>query len=119
MYDTGTVFGGDVVAGDDLEGSLARVHPREEGFVLQSYEVGAFAAPDNLRFQRFAFLIHSAKFFGICRETCFGEDDNLSPALSTREGGRLFDRHIIDLRTHAKGGVGRQSPWGRRPGDDI
>ena len=33
--------------------------------------------------------------------------------------GRCFHFYIVDLRTDAKGSVGRQGPWGSGPSDDI
>ena len=49
MYYTGSVLGGNVVAGDHTESSFARVDPREERFVFKTDEFGTFVASDDLR----------------------------------------------------------------------
>ena len=80
MHDTRTVFRSDVIAGNDAERTFSGVDPREEGFVLQSDEVGAFVASDNLC------------VWEIGRETCFCKDDMAIL--------RRFNLHVVNLRSY-------------------
>ena len=66
MHDTCTIFGGHVVTRDNLEGTFARISPRDELLVFDANKVGTFAAPENL----WGF----AKFLAIGSETCLSEE---------------------------------------------
>ena len=66
MHNTCTIFGGHIVAEDDLEGTLSRISPRDELLVLDTLEVSTFTAPKD--FGCFA------EFFGISSEACLSEE---------------------------------------------
>ena len=130
MYDTGTVFCGDIIAGNDDIGfqlsvfsiqipAVNGVDPWEEGFVLQADKVCAFAAPDDFRGLRFAvgsclrFAVGRlrAQFFQISAQARLGEDNMIAC--------RGLHFYVVDLRANAEGGVRRQSPRRSGPGDEI
>ena len=93
MHDTGTVFGGDIVTGDNAIGSGAGINPREEGIIFKANEVCAFVTSYDLR------------VLEIGREAGFREDDMFvfQVAVFIFE----LDLNVVDLRTDAEGGVGR------------
>ena len=99
MHDTRTIFGGDIVTGDDAISSLSRIDPWEERIVLQAHEVRAFVARYYLG------------VLEIRRQTRLREDDMFT-ALKR-------NLHIVDLRSYAERGIRRERPWGCRPRDDI
>ena len=66
MYNTCTIFGGYIVAEDDLECTLAWVCPRNELLVLNTLEVGTLAAPED--FGCFA------QFFGVSSKARLSEE---------------------------------------------
>ena len=110
MDDTCTVFGGDIVTGDDTEGSFSGIHPREELVVMQPDKFLSFATPDDNRLKLVAIDIRGTEFFLISIQTCLGKNDAISV---------LLHFHIINLRSYTKGGIGWERPRCSGPSYDI
>ena len=108
MHDTCTIFGGHVVAEDNLECTLSRVCPRNELLVLDTLEVGTLAAPED--FGCFT------EFFGVSSEACLSEEV---------EGFDLgiwvlaFDNDVVNLWTYAEGGVAWEGPRRSGPCESV
>ena len=108
MHDTSTIFGGHIIAEDDFECSFARVCPRNELLVLDTFEVSTLAAPED--FGRFA------KFFGVSREACLSEEV---------EGFDLgiwvlaLDDDVVNLWSYAEGSVAWEGPRGSGPRESV
>ena len=99
MYDTGTIFGGDIVARDHTIGTRSGIYPGEERFVFKPDKVRTFVACNNLC------VLEIRGQAGLC-------EDDMFAALQ-------LDLHIVDLRSYAERSIARQGPWGRGPSDDI
>ena len=99
VYDTCTVFGRHIITRNDAISTLARVYPREERVVLQTYEVRTFVTG------------YDFGVFEIRGETGFCEN-NMFAVLER-------NLHIIYFRSYAEGGVGRQCPRCCSPRNDI
>ena len=120
VYNASTVFRSDIIARDDAEGfctliddftvlKCARLHPREELFVLQANEVSSFASPKNLELFTFFRL-------EVSREARLGENVN---GLLVSIWIAAFDGNIINLRANTESRVGRQSPRRRGPSQNV
>ena len=105
VHDAGTVFRGDIVAGDDAEGTLAGVHPRDELLVGDAHEIFALELLHNLR----GFLEHRGN-------QRFGHQDVAGLFVVRMHG---LQHHIVDVRTHAQRRVARQRPRGGRPRNRV
>ncbi len=103
--DAGAVFRGDIVAGDDAEGTLAGVHPRDELLVGDAHEVFALELLHNLR----GFLEHRGN-------QRFGHQDVAGLFVVRMHG---LQHHVVDIRTHAQRCVARQRPRGGRPRNRV
>ena len=105
VHDTGTVFRGDIVAGDDAESAFAGIHPRDELLVRNAHEVFALELLHNLR----GFLEHRA-------HQRLGHQDVAGLFVVRMHG---FQQHVVNVRTHAQRRVARKRPRGGRPSDGI
>ena len=98
MHDTRTIFGRDIVTRDHTEGTFARIDPREKRFILHADQVRSFITSDDLC------------ILEVSTQSGFREDDRIFA---------YFHFHIVDLRSYAEGGVGRQSPRRSGPRNEI
>ncbi len=124
MHDARTVVGGHVVARDDAEGVgravdefvvdfIEGLHPGEQLSVVQAQQVGALEFGDDLiRHHLVALLVVVERQLGSlgleqCVEALLGHDVDARQTVIGVEG---LDGHIVDARSHAQCGVGRQCP---------
>ena len=103
--DTGTVFRGHIIAGDDAERALAGVHPRDKLLVRNAHEVFALVFFHDL----WSLLEHRAY------QRLSHQD--VARLLGVRMHG--LQQHIVDVRAHAQSGVARQRPRCGRPSNGV
>ena len=123
MHDAGTVLGGDIVSGDHAESALVRTEPGDELLVADLEKVRALVLSRQhiVRDELVPGLVGvKGHLGGLGIEP--GADQRLCQhvhGLAAGIGIVRTDADIIDVRAHAKGGVGRQCPGGGGPGEDV
>ena len=110
MYDTRTVGGGHVVAQDDAERIARRLHPGDELFVADAFEVRALVG-DRVDFE---LALHLGG--KIRPQQFFGQDDSLG---GIRIGVAAFDAHVFDFGTYGQCGIRGQCPGRGGPGQEV
>ena len=105
VHDACTIFSCDVTVGDEAEGTVAGVEPRNELLVREPDKVAAFASADHLvRDQLFARLVGAEGHVcglgvEVSREACFGQDVGVWGARVGVEGA---DSHVVDVCADAQ-----------------
>ena len=108
MHDTGTVFRGDVVAGDDAESVSFGLHPGNQLFVTDADQRGTLDGSAG----------HGARILVVEMRL----QERLGNDIASRSLGigiHAVNGHIFDVRTDAERGIGRQGPRRGGPGQNI
>ena len=122
MYDTGTIFGSDIVALDNTESTLTRVNPRDKLLIFSTYKVRTHT------FSEYAIRDYFiARIIRIHIQLCtlriekrvdkrFCHDKNSTFRIIRI---KAIDGNILNFRTDTKSSIRRQSPWSSSPSKEI
>ena len=116
MHDTCTIFGGHIVAQDNLKRAFSRIRPWDQLLVLHTLKVSTLAAPKH--------LWCLAELLAISGQTCLCEEVIRLFAFRLF-AFRLtiwvlaFDNNVVNLWTYAQRGVAWKSPRSSGPRESV